>query len=114
MEAFGRDFYENGILPTGGGAVMEREKPIDLEALIRDVASRQPELRVVMVNDRAVVIPKRATGREIKWAAMRQGVHVTLRDQLQGRNCNGSNAVIGDNEVPWQHGYDTISIYDNA
>ena len=70
--------------------------------------------RIITINDRHVTVPENATGRDIKWHAARQGIGVEAVDQLQGHNCNGSNQVIGDADVPWHHNFTAVSIFDNA
>ena len=64
-----------------------------------------------------VEVPYDATGYDIK-RCLYLGDN-DLRDeilswQLQGRNANGSNSIIGNNDRPCHSYFDLMTIYDNA
>ena len=60
------------------------------------------------------MIKAKATGREIKQRAMDIGIPIKIDYQLLGYNANGTNSVIGNNDIPWQEVFEFASIYDNA
>ena len=71
----------------------------------------------VGLRDFPVEVPHDATGHEIKrclYLGDNDLGDEVLSWQLQGRNANGSNSVIGDSDHPWHSYFDLITIYDNA
>lgn len=56
----------------------------------------------------------KATGLQIKQGAIDRGLRASTSWQLQGRNANGTNTVIGDDAVPWQTEFDLLDVGDNA
>ena len=67
------------------------------------------------VNCDYILVSTDANGAEIKRNAVRQGVG--RNDdvyQLAGHNMNGTQSVIGDIDVPWQHDFSMTEIHDNA
>ena len=70
-----------------------------------------------------VLVADEADGADIKYSAIRQGIVQgeivdglanTDAFQLCGHSANGSQSVIGEYEVPWQHDFSMTSVYDNA
>ena len=59
-----------------------------------------------------VTVSTSATGRQIKNAAFSAGLKIQMNWQLQGRNRNGSNSVIGNKDRPWQDVFDVVPIDD--
>ena len=71
----------------------------------------------VGLRDFTVEVPPDATGYEIKrclYLGDNDLCEEVLSWQLQGRNANGSNSVIGNNDRPWHSYFDLMTIYDNA
>ena len=59
-------------------------------------------------RDASIPVPKEATGRDIKVAAMACGLNVAVDWHLLGHNANGSAIPIADGEVPWHQFFTLI------
>lgn len=106
-----RDFYAHGQWSFCGGlhdilAWCERPDPY----------VPTTETRTVTIDHKSFEIPIVCTGGQLLATAIAQGIITNHRYQLQGRNRNGTNAVIGERDVipEYYETFDVEFIHDNA
>ena len=63
--------------------------------------------------EQRIIVPHEATGQVIKQCAINQGFPMLPSWQLQGHNCNGSNRIIEDGDVPWHDTFTVVETYSN-
>jgi hypothetical protein len=93
------DFVLEEILGDGSQRVVADEQKVRLENGLRFVAHSKKHIVTVSVNEQPVKLEgHKATGAEIKAAAIAQGVHIQPNFVLQEELPNGTSRIVGDND----------------
>jgi hypothetical protein len=93
------DFVLEEDLPDGGHRTVEDHEKVPLGEGLRFTALAKEHTVTVTVNEQPVKLDgQRATGAEIKAAAIAQGVHIQQNFVLQEELPNGTSRIIGDSD----------------
>jgi hypothetical protein len=93
------DFVLEEDLPDGARRTVGDEEQVPLRDNLRFAAHAKKHTVTVTVNEQPVKLDgHRATGAEIKAAAIAQGVHIHQNFVLQEELPNGTSRVVGDND----------------
>ncbi|HYW48361.1 MAG TPA: multiubiquitin domain-containing protein [Bryobacteraceae bacterium] len=93
------DFVLEEDLPGGGRRTVADHEHVELRAGLRFTAQKKVHVLVITVNEQLVKLEgHRATGGEIKAAAIAQGVHIEPNFVLQEELPNGTSRIVGDND----------------
>ena len=93
------DFVLVEDLPDGGHREVADHENVHIHEGLRFTAHARENIITICVNEQPVKLEgHRATGAEIKAAAIAQGVHIQLNFVLQEELPNGTSRIVGDND----------------
>jgi len=93
------DFVLEEDLPNGARRVVGDNEHVPLRSHLRFIAHAEKHTVTVTVNEQPVKLDgHRATGAEIKAAAISQGAHILQNFVLQEELPNGTSRIVGDND----------------
>jgi hypothetical protein len=93
------DFILEENLANGGSHIVADHEHVRLHAGLRFTAQKKLHIVVITVNEQPVKLEgHRATGAEIKAAAITQGVHIQPNFVLQEELPNGTSRIVGDSD----------------
>jgi len=93
------DFVLEEDLPGGGQRTIADHEHVQLTEGLRLTTEKKVHVVVITVNEQPVKLEgHRATGAQIKAAAIAQGVHIQPNFVLQEELPNGTSRIIGDSD----------------
>lgn len=93
------DFVLEEILADGSHRTVRDEEPVTLKDGLRFSAHAKKHVVTVTVNEQPVTLEgHKATGAQIKAAAIAQGVHIQPNFVLQEELPNGTSRIVGDSD----------------
>jgi hypothetical protein len=93
------DFVLEEMLPDGSHRMVGDEEKVPLKDGLSFKAQAKKHIVTVTVNEQPVTLEgHKATGAQIKAAAIAQGVHIQPNFVLQEELPNGTSRIVGDND----------------